>query len=377
MRYVFFTGAPGSKWSSVAASLYRSGHADKSDDRPENTYKNPTSGNVMHVGTYWDPDNKEFGPLMNEMSDHTRLDHEKYFNAPFTNPDGRFKIVRSHVMSKHLDYVAENWRYEPIVMVVQRTVEDSIDWWHKCGGYDITYPTYDWYKANDNIEEEIRTQHTSILNFVRTHRTTYVRDLYELCDALGLERPEENFTYNENIMVFVYMNAMMDFFLNNWNGGVPKFKQSGEAIYSRYPADAKILDAGCGRNYFKETYPNLIGIDPTFEEADLRVSIEDYSTDEKFDAILCLGSLHFGDKETIFKQVQKLLSMLAPGGEMFLRVNKGDYNDIGYYYDCNIPLLAWSKEIIEEFSQQLGLEVSEFVENDQKRYVFVWKRIGE
>ena len=45
--YILFTGAPGSKWSSVAESIYRSPDIDQTDSISERAYNH---GVVKHVG---------------------------------------------------------------------------------------------------------------------------------------------------------------------------------------------------------------------------------------------------------------------------------------------------------------------------------------
>ena len=50
--YILFTGAPGSKWSSVAKNIYRSSDIDQSDSTSERAYKN---GVVRDIGSYIEP----------------------------------------------------------------------------------------------------------------------------------------------------------------------------------------------------------------------------------------------------------------------------------------------------------------------------------
>ena len=64
MKYIFVVGAPGSRWSGVANSIYYSEQIDQSDDTPKRTYFNPKSPpkakKLMHRGAYFDP-GMEFG----------------------------------------------------------------------------------------------------------------------------------------------------------------------------------------------------------------------------------------------------------------------------------------------------------------------------
>ena len=50
--YILFTGAPGSKWSSVAKNIYRSPDIDQTDSTSERAYN---KGVVRHTGAYFDP----------------------------------------------------------------------------------------------------------------------------------------------------------------------------------------------------------------------------------------------------------------------------------------------------------------------------------
>ena len=50
--YILFTGAPGSKWSSVAKNIYWSPDIDQSASTSERAYN---KGVVRHIGSYFDP----------------------------------------------------------------------------------------------------------------------------------------------------------------------------------------------------------------------------------------------------------------------------------------------------------------------------------
>ena len=64
--YILFTGAPGSKWSSVCKNIYWSEDIDHTDYTEERTYSvetdTPGEKKVMHFGAYWDP-GMEFTPI--------------------------------------------------------------------------------------------------------------------------------------------------------------------------------------------------------------------------------------------------------------------------------------------------------------------------
>jgi len=115
--YILFTGAPGSKWSSVAESIYWSNSIDHTDSTKERGYK---KGVVKHIGAYWDP-GMEF-----ENTD---------WDGPFSGKGKR--IIKSHTFAHNLDELKQSGH--PIVMVY-RNDHECFKWWVEAGGFGITYP---------------------------------------------------------------------------------------------------------------------------------------------------------------------------------------------------------------------------------------------
>jgi len=125
---------------------------------------------------------------------------------------------------------------------------------------------------------------------------------------------------------------------------------SGYKILDKIGTDEKILDIGCGWNLFKPHRPNLIGIDPIFDEADVKVAFQDFETTEKFDVILCLGVLHFGTLEDIKSLIEKLTGMIKPGGKVFWRC--ATESEIWYQY-------AWTKQMHYDFVKEFNYTIVE------------------
>jgi SAM-dependent methyltransferase len=105
-----------------------------------------------------------------------------------------------------------------------------------------------------------------------------------------------------------------------------------------------VLDVGCGYNEFKGKIDNLTGIDPYNDRADLEVGTLDFKTDQKFDVILCLGSVNFGGRDKIIAEVGRCVSLLADGGTMFFRVNPGIQHDRPEakwieFFSWNVPFI--------------------------------------
>ena len=187
MKYIFVVGAPGSRWSGVAKSIYFSEQIDQSDDTPERTYFNPNSPakakQLMHRGAYFDP-GMEFGNELENFDSLSKQDLEKIFDAPFQGSD-KIRIIKSHVLSKHVDRLADLFD-DPIVLVYRHD-QDCFDWWRQAGGWDITYPNYQWYEDDETMKKQIASQNQSIRNFVSKHRLYSFIDNIQLQKTLGIQ----------------------------------------------------------------------------------------------------------------------------------------------------------------------------------------------
>lgn len=190
--YILFTGAPGSKWSSVAENIYQSPDIDRSDSTSERTYLRDV---VKHQGAYFDP-GMEF--------DNNRDNWGKPFSGT-----GR-RIIKSHTFAHQLDQLKDTGH--PIVMVRRSNLE-CYDWWMQAGGFDITYPNYKtYYKDPDTMWSQIKLQNMDITRFIQQNlnRITCPMDNFDLCDVLGIKSPgprDRIHTQNyaeKDIRVYVY-----------------------------------------------------------------------------------------------------------------------------------------------------------------------------
>jgi len=141
------------------------------------------------------------------------------------------------------------------------------------------------------------------------------------------------------------------------------WKPSEDAYtYSAYSTLAKkvqpeqwVLDVGCGGNPFKKLLPNVIGIDPARDEADFKVAIEDFKTDQRFDVAMCLGSINFGTQEDIEPAVAKVVSLLKPQSQIFWRLNPGRQDHA--CGECEkIKFFPWTHAILQQFADQHGYQ---------------------
>ena len=165
------------------------------------------------------------------------------------------------------------------------------------------------------------------------------------------------------------------YFSKYWQNDMKKWKYSGVALIDEVNSlkPRAVLDVGCGYNEFKGKIDNLIGIDPYNDRADFEVSTLDYKTDQRFDAILCLGSVNFGSRDKIIAEVSRCVNLLADGGTMFFRVNPGVKHDKP---EADwIEFFGWNVPFIIELSEMFNLKVLDIRDDTNQRKYFVFRKV--
>ena len=195
MKYIFMTGAPGSKWSSVSKNIYYSPDIDRTDYSDARTYYHDASGTMqlMHMGAYFDP-GMEFGGFFDKIDRHTQERCEAEFDRPFTGTGVR--IIKSHVFAHNIDFLQDYWPDCPIVLV-QRPNDACLGWWVKCGHFGITYPLYDqYYQDLRTMSYIIPAQNRAIQAAVWRYKGYVVNSNRELAKALNIQPPPAEYEQN-------------------------------------------------------------------------------------------------------------------------------------------------------------------------------------
>lgn len=188
MKYIFVSGAPGSKWSSVVKNIYYSESIDSTDAAPHREYYHDASGEyqLMHMGVYWGP-GMEFGDWFDRLDQFSRDQNESEFDRPFSGTGVR--IVKSHVFGYHIDYIKKTWPDCPIVLV-DRSDDACLGWWVKCGEFAISYPAYrDYYRDLRQMAECIRRENVGNRQAARTWPGQQVQTNLQLARLLGIADP--------------------------------------------------------------------------------------------------------------------------------------------------------------------------------------------
>jgi len=214
VSYIFFAGAPGSAWSKVAKSIYYSHGVDQSDYSDDRTYhfSDGDGKDLDHIGSYFGP-GMEFGNLFDtNLSRYDKRTLESEFNAPFSGTGWR--IIKSHCFSDNIEFLRSTWPKSPVVISL-RSDEDCLYWWKYVGHFNIPYPSYDYFrvenddhlytKSLNNIYDYIKKNNRNIeKSLLKIGSAKKIIDNKQLCDYLGLEYPEDYMNYDlESTNVYV------------------------------------------------------------------------------------------------------------------------------------------------------------------------------
>lgn len=203
MKYIFVTGAPGSKWSSVVKNIYFSPSLDNTDYSDERKYAHEATGKeqLMHIGAYFDP-MMEFN-LPIDLDSHSKGTLESIFDSAFTGTG--IRIIKSHIFANHIDFIKKTWPDCPVVLVY-REDDACLGWWVRCGHFNIQYPKYTYYQDLETMAKHIDRQNSGIQFAVQKYNPVKVATNAELATQLGLEQPPAEYKqdYAQNdIQVFV------------------------------------------------------------------------------------------------------------------------------------------------------------------------------
>lgn len=157
----------------------------------------------------------------------------------------------------------------------------------------------------------------------------------------------------KTIIMMHDQSFLNNYFANNWQSSIEHYVYSGLHIAQKIPAEARVLDVGCGTNPFKGLIKNLVGIDPATQEADIITTIEDYKPTELFDIAFCFGSINFGNDLTILKQISSVVNCLKETSTIYWRCNPG-LNDHKDELCEKINFYPWTFERLSFYANFFG-----------------------
>jgi SAM-dependent methyltransferase len=185
----------------------------------------------------------------------------------------------------------------------------------------------------------------------------------------------QQFTSTEEYVQYIDNQCLNAYFSKIWQPDMKKWKYSGLKLIDEVNDlnPRSVLDVGCGYNEFKGKIHNLTGIDPYNDRADYKISIMDFRANEKFDVILCLGSINFGSSEKITAEIAKAVLLLEDKGTMFFRVNPGVPHDRPE--SQWIEFFAWNVPFIIDLAEKFKLKILDIRDDANQRKYFVYRKL--
>jgi hypothetical protein len=165
-----------------------------------------------------------------------------------------------------------------------------------------------------------------------------------------------------------YLN---NYFANHWNPRIDQYQYSGWELIKKIRLGESVLDVGCGENPFKGHIANLTGIDPAFEQADYRCTIEEFHSNIKFDVAFCLGSINFGSEEVVLGQIKCVVNLLKPHGRIYWRCNPGR-QDHGNEHCKEIDFFPWTAELLDEYAERFRFKLTDLQYDSNNRIYAEW-----
>ena len=184
-RHIFFTGAPGSRWSGIAQTLEQMPGMNTTDRTEERTYTHHSYNG--HLGAY-------FGKEMEFNAD------PKIIETAYEDPEAGCMLIKSH---QWCDWVGRIRILYPDVWVILVYRPDLAchTWWHEAGGFQIDYPNYSEYKNSANMLYAIQEINSKLLGIGLTHGSKW--------EHFTPTWIEENFGCTDNLIKEVFPDILV------------------------------------------------------------------------------------------------------------------------------------------------------------------------
>jgi trans-aconitate methyltransferase len=148
----------------------------------------------------------------------------------------------------------------------------------------------------------------------------------------------------------------------------------------------KVIDVGCGVNFFKDKIQNLVGFDQDYHpNVDFVANVKDVDyPDNTVDVVLLLGPLQYLPKSDHYIQLRKIVKWVKPGGYIVYRIHPFvDY--VGHNTDYEDSFWSINQRMeykdFNEWTKILNLEVYKDIVLDKninfpkvERLVWWWRK---
>ncbi len=195
---IFLMGTPGSKWSSVHRMLCENPAINITDWSEEKSWGDDVfgldmHGNInnlgVHKGSYWGPGNM-YGKKFDRLDSLSKTEMLSEFMDAYENWD-KTKIIKSHWFAYNIPYLHNLFPKAKLVFCYGGDLE-SFYWWHKGGGWGMSYANYSWYENDARMLEKIKEENSNILKFCIDRDVEFKKvHANELYEKIGLPHISE------------------------------------------------------------------------------------------------------------------------------------------------------------------------------------------
>jgi len=168
---IFFTGAPGSRWSGVAQQIGKLPNVNHSDENPNRSFEHSAIHGSFsgHKGSYFGP-GMEFGANFDQIPKLLPFEIQAEVDRAFPDKNQeQLRIVKGHIFSYYLDSLRRVFP-DSMYMMVWRDSDVSLKWWLELGGFSIPYPRYEWYVNEETMKRRIQEENRAIEGFCDRNR---------------------------------------------------------------------------------------------------------------------------------------------------------------------------------------------------------------
>lgn len=170
-KLIFYTGAPGSKWSATAhlLTLNKKIKINTSDYSQDRIYTHSDIG-ISHLGAYWGPGNG-MGEKFDNLSQLSKEEILFEIDKPYTDKNwNEYRLIKCHHFSSQLNYIKETFPSSKIIIILRPDIQ-CFKGWLGAGGFDgITYPDYKtFYKNKEILEKKIEEENDAAKNFINSN----------------------------------------------------------------------------------------------------------------------------------------------------------------------------------------------------------------
>jgi len=176
-----------------------------------------------------------------------------------------------------------------------------------------------------------------------------------------------------SIINYMDQHTLDKYFSTHWHSNIDQYEYSGWALVQKIKLGESVLDVGCGTNPFRDRIANLTGIDPAFDQADYKCTIEQFESNIQFNVAFCLGSINFGSEAIILKQIGHVVDLLTPHARIYWRCNPGR-QDHGNEHCQEIDFFNWTPELLHQYAEQFGFRVADLQQDSNNRIYCEWIR---